>query len=103
MRGYGSIQASPMASVSGSFMGGNPSPPPVLVEGMHCLIACITPNNVVAHGRVVNLVAHVVHTLSMGYGICIVIVDHVIDGSASLIFSVDDKTTIGEALGYIIP
>ncbi|PKA66221.1 hypothetical protein AXF42_Ash006918 [Apostasia shenzhenica] len=70
---------------------------------MHCLIACVTPNNVVAHGRVVNPVAPTVHTLSMGDGTYTVIVDHVIDGSASLVFPFDDKTIIGEALGYIIP
>ncbi|PKA46180.1 hypothetical protein AXF42_Ash015473 [Apostasia shenzhenica] len=39
----------------------------------------------------------------MGDGICTVIVDHVIDGSASLVFPIDDKTIIGEALGYVIP
>ncbi|PKA46171.1 hypothetical protein AXF42_Ash015463 [Apostasia shenzhenica] len=70
---------------------------------MHYLIACVTPNNVIAHGRVVNPVAPVVHTLSMGDGTCTVIIDHIIDGSASLVFSVDDKTIIGEALRYIIP
>ncbi|PKA58040.1 hypothetical protein AXF42_Ash020802 [Apostasia shenzhenica] len=56
----------------------------------------------IAHGRVVNPVASVVHTLLMGEGACTVIVDHVIDGSASLVFSVDDRTIIGEALRYII-
>ncbi|PKA61024.1 hypothetical protein AXF42_Ash005920 [Apostasia shenzhenica] len=71
--------------------------------GMHCLIACVTPNNVVAHGRMVNPVTLVVHILSMGDGTCTVIVDHVIDGSASLVFPIDDKTTIGEALRYVIP
>ncbi|PKA63472.1 hypothetical protein AXF42_Ash005367 [Apostasia shenzhenica] len=103
MRGYGSTQASPLASVSCSFMEGNSCTPPVLAEGMTCLIACVTPNNVVAHGRVVNPVAHIVHTLSMGNGTCTVIVDHVIDGSTSLIFSIDDKIIIGEVLRYVIP
>ncbi|PKA61901.1 Dof zinc finger protein DOF3.6 [Apostasia shenzhenica] len=54
-----------MASVSDFFMGSNPSLPPVLVERMHYLIVCVTPNNVAAHGRVVNPVALIGHTLSI--------------------------------------
>ncbi|PKA64986.1 hypothetical protein AXF42_Ash011588 [Apostasia shenzhenica] len=102
MRGYESTQASPMASVSGSVMGGNlASPPLALAEGMHCFIA-LTPNNVITHGIVVNPLASIAHTLSMGEGICTVLVNHVIDESARLIFPVDDRIAISEALGYII-
>ncbi|PKA55764.1 hypothetical protein AXF42_Ash012056 [Apostasia shenzhenica] len=98
MRGYRSTQASPRTSILDSFMGVNPaSPPPALAEDMYCLIAS-TPNNVLAHGTVVNLVASIAHTLSMGEGIYTVLVNHIINESVRLIFPVDDRITIGEAL-----
>ncbi|PKA49803.1 hypothetical protein AXF42_Ash004345 [Apostasia shenzhenica] len=103
MRGYGSTQESLMASVSGSFMGGNPAdPPPALDEGMHCLIAS-TLTNVIGQETVVNSVASITYTLSMGEKIYTVLVNHIISEFVRLIFLVDDRIIITEALRYIIP